>query len=668
MRFKKDRFDQNEAAQLSYLQTAARQHLGEGVTTSVLFTPEEKEGRVYVRHKPQRSSFNCAPWISQLGNQPLRANAEQAINSILAYQRQRISRLWWNSGYIDEPNHLCLEEMKSWLVQASVANCNDALLQQIKSRSKYLKSLIFSDVFLPEHCKEGTLRFGLKSESKTMYWVLIEVQTILVKMKRKVQREILARSSRERFSEMRNLSEQAIDQLTGSLFYMFKETVSIEDFSRENLLYSTRTDYMEFRKTIPGRCLFELAKSLREISASDELEKLAEFENPFISKSNSGCLPAALSKGRKMDVFKRAYWEKSGIERAFLTEEIIEVFLAMHGLIIELAKQNRIWSQAHDLAGKGGDFIIYSAANEVMASIFTASERLLSLLQSRFARLQLAAQDKFIKIYEKNSRAIPWVENHKLAISRGSCAKRSIKKMLEVVAELGVELNRLTPEERRHDLDRSLSSFEGVSTAYIKRVETLIGEKILSEQAKRISSSKIQDLDDELACEESVTTDKEKVLLIIKHLKAHEDYLKKQLAEVGYDYIDSEEDLGLVSLSHEGSGENSRPRLLIDQLRVLSIFQKILYSDKEDHRKLEILALKLKLMRNVLMKHVNHPKFIRFLELVSVLTLGVGFLVSVGVCGAVTRGKKFAFWRPEAQSVLNVCDATLPTSIASPVA
>lgn len=643
--FNKKRYSSDEEKQINVLQNSARETFGEALNGSVLFSPERREGKLYATHYNSEALIDVC---GQLGQGRLATLSYDLLNHITTYLEQRENRFFWNSGYSDEPIVLFCLIFRTALRDFTKRTSDQALLSDLEAWSKYLTRLIVSRCFSAEKCQESPSRFGLKKESKTFYWILSLSHQYLSEMIKVVSTQIAAARSREHFENLISNTEFYLSLVVKFLFFVFRGDECIPDFT-ENAFSSSETQlYVDYRRKMTGQCMRVLLSEKKRIVENDSLK-----ENVFYEKGQSR-MPSSVEY---IDLSNKDWrsWltlkERTGFFELFNTESVWLSYLSLCGLLLELSKLNRLWSKAFDLAGEGGDFLIYCTINPEMRRIFLASEALIASIQEKVNRLFEHGRSRFNIQSELNQTLSNWRRNFECTYQFIDSMRARQKEILTKINLLKREMESMTHENRRIKLEKMLENFHENSRVFLEGAGIIFNSEFIPP-----SLTPAEPLSLQIENQQS----KSKLDRLVSAIDSHYLYLSSLAQGLGIK-LDMQllKQLSNDEIEQKFSGTRLK-RWLALQLRLL----KQVNEQACEHRASPDEALSV--IGETFLKNREHwltlpydPKLVLFLEILAVLTLGLSFAISLLSFASLSRGKYWAFWRSPVEEPLQVYQSNL---------
>lgn len=643
--FNKKCYSSNEEKQIHVLQNSAREAFGEALNGSVLFSPERREGKLYATYYNSEALIDVC---GQLGQGRLATLSYDLLNHITTYVTQRENRFFWNSGYSNEPIVLFCLVFRTALRNFTKRSSDQTLLSELEAWSKYLTRLIVSQCFSPEKCQESPSRFGLKKESKTFYWILSLSHQYLSKMIEVVSTQIAAARSREHFENLISNTDFYLSLAVKFLFFVFRGDECIPDFT-ENAFSSSKTRlYVDYRRKMTGQCMRVLLLEKERIAGNDSLK-----ENVFYEKSQPR-MPSSVEYIDLSDKDWRSWLilkDRTGFFEVFNTESVWLSYLSLCGLLLELSKLNRLWSKAFDLAGEGGDFLIYCAINPEMRRIFLASEALIASIQEQVNRLFEYGRSQFNIQSELNHGFNNWRKNFECTYQFIDSMKARQRDILTKINLLKREMESMTPENRRMKLEKMLQNFHENSRVFLEGAGKIFNSEFIPP-----SLAPAEPLSPQIENKQSKTKLDQLVLAIDSHYL----YLASLAQGLGIK-LDRQllKQLSDEQIEQQFTGTRLK-RWLALQLRLLKqVNDQACKHHASPDEALSIIGQTFLKNREHWLTLPYDPKLVLFLEILAVLTLGLSLAISLLSFASLSRGRYCAFWRSPVEQPLQVYESNL---------
>ncbi|MBX9587088.1 MAG: hypothetical protein K2X50_07490 [Gammaproteobacteria bacterium] len=417
-------------------------------------------------------------WIADIKEHGLlQTESDAMIGHLCAYMVIRWKRKFGKNGNTNDPYNLVCYQLLTWLTNTlSRAPCSESTLKMVKKYCDYLNNLLNSGAFKPG-----------RHNKKTMRSTLIRVKNILAgRVTLAIKREIANTSAREHLETLQNYSKIILSNGFRFLYHIFNST---ENTPPPNITRFRRreSDYEPICSTSIGMLLTTLAdtpefssffleehqkKGTLAVNSYDTINNTGQARklslratqlssNPFLDKSNNPCIPRALMQSQKISDFlnpttipkQNSKAINTGIYKPIqLNPQLLEAYMEMHTILIELAKVFMGCDEAKALAGIGGDLLVYGISNDQINRLMDT----LTKLCTRLLECQKTLVTICDQIYEplthenKTSEAanINWVKNYEKIASLQRKLEQATTKSIKQ-ASLVKEKSNIIPKEER---------------------------------------------------------------------------------------------------------------------------------------------------------------------------------------------------------------------------
>lgn len=414
-------YDKTALSEIGQIQTAYEKHclpnekdclalstLKESTETFPSFFRMNKEKKVPVVFEqgfcPEKTLQHWVPLLSQ----NLVSNfVEDMLGYMCEYQTQRDERYPGQKGYDYDPTNLFLEEFKHWLVALSKAQveANPQVMAVMEGRIKYLSYFIDHRVFIS----------GEQLPTREM--IVIYLRDMLVNhIRPTVELAQLRQSAREHFKQLKLNTQCLIKQSTEFLCYVFRDSVDTPvNFIMAQIKRPTLPNYVAVLADRSGSLLHYLVNTPAVNLVYPELARFSGEKKPFspqltnltteplttshfLDAENQLIYPLNRENTNIDNWYKESKEQPSGILPFFQTDTCMLPFVKLHHQIEELAIFYLICSVIFELAGEGGNLLVYKYAmkevktiienyqyfiegfKETLNTIWTASETLQRLI------------------------------------------------------------------------------------------------------------------------------------------------------------------------------------------------------------------------------------------------------------------------------------------------
>lgn len=323
------------------------------------------------------------------------------------------------------PRHFFLHELLTWLCHdlAAYSATSEDELVAIRKRQRYLEALENGDVI-------ANRRVFVWETEVTMRMILAKVSGFLLyEVIPQMEYTLERRSSAERFGQLNSLISNHV--LDGLLQFLFR--VVRDDDPTEELVVSSFIDrpnaYTSYKKTKAGM-LLSIVLSTSQIS---ELYRYRETmhtpvpglneqlkENPFLTKDGKSVVPlqVAHQEDPGISVDAKAVTSVAGVASAasdpslFLAvgkghhtgvfsglakyPPVLQSFVALHALALELSSYLPYMMQAKRLADEGGDVLVYGVMHGRITDLLSCLLQLLSCIQDNVHTIRKVADSKML--------------------------------------------------------------------------------------------------------------------------------------------------------------------------------------------------------------------------------------------------------------------------------
>ncbi|DBA04713.1 TPA: hypothetical protein N0F65_012296 [Lagenidium giganteum] len=403
----------------------------------------------YPMHRPTPADFDEHTFMRKMQDVTglLRNPAEAIISTICAYQRERYERFSF-SGYLNDPRTLLLEEFKDWAMRTlAPASCTtESILNEVRRRHSYVLRL--------QHGQQGLFHSG--SGERSLLGTLKDVRNVIeTRILPAIEAERAHSSAREQLHTLEARGTDGLMHGVQFLFYVLRNTPNTPaDCTISNLQSQQHAGMKDAMQTKSGQMLQVLltTPSFKTLfpegsnSQRDTLHPLQltmDEENEmrttavFCDTSSRAVIPSVLTRSKSRQ-------EESAITPAdFLSQSnsgvvplraetaiaAYDTFTRLHGLLKLLADLLVSCRKARQLAGPGGDLLVYGPGGEEVRRLMQSLETVqteISRLVSQLTQIGVRELDRLKPNQEKAwrwsfSKVLP-LENY-LAHDFGACVE-----------------------------------------------------------------------------------------------------------------------------------------------------------------------------------------------------------------------------------------------------
>lgn len=306
-------------------------------------------------------------WMRYVADNELKPYIEDIIGYICEYQCERDQRFWSKKGYYYDPTNLFFEEFKYWLLELARTTVSAVALDIVSARIAYLREITDKTIFQP-----GTDR-------PTRQEIILYITEILEKAIKPLMQAMIDRASaREHFNNLKVYISLVIKNSIRFLFYVYRDSENIpQNFILEQIRNPTISLYKAALDNTTGLLLQYLLKTpvlqlvFPPLNTNQDDNEPKEITYNDITKNNFTGDGQALQYPLTLEnanTNKTINWlnENSGILTYFQDKVDPEKILRVHSNIQKLGIFYIICDLLFELAGDGGNLLVYGmAANEI---------------------------------------------------------------------------------------------------------------------------------------------------------------------------------------------------------------------------------------------------------------------------------------------------------------
>lgn len=422
------------------------------------FKMDDKGRFPLIYHKPGfKPEKDLLVWLRRLATNNLRQYIEEMLGYIIEYQAYRDTKIF-SGEFTYDPTNLFFEELKSWLVELSKASVIDEnVLKVVNARIKYLSYINDKRVFNIN-----------ESVNPTRSQVILHVRDILNNsVVPSIELEISRTSSREYFKSLKIDLEMIIRSSIEFLLFGFRDGNKLPHaLIIEELRHPTLPGYCSVRETTSGKLLsicvnsgslIQFCRKLdNTVYTSSHIERQQQqavvtndpekeiFNNKFIKPDETLCFP--FEDANKNLTLENWYCkENSGIAEYFKEPQLMREYLRLHGLIQKLALFVMITDMFYELAGMGGDILVYGVAKLEIEKTLLHSRKLLESIQATlsylFANAESYQSSMIKKIESKHEKWLNIFPSIRGAVDRCNFHTKRSFETLDKISQDKIKVN-----------------------------------------------------------------------------------------------------------------------------------------------------------------------------------------------------------------------------------
>ncbi|CAI5733152.1 unnamed protein product [Hyaloperonospora brassicae] len=404
------------------------------VSEEDLPTALKMDDNFYPLHNPTISDFDENSYLRKMQDVVglLRNPAEAIISSICAYQKERYDRSFSFTGYLNDPRTLLLEEFKDWAMRTlAPATCTtESILIEVRRRHSYVLRL--------QHGQQGLFHSG--SGERSLLGTLKDVRNVIEsRVLPTIETERAHSSAREQLHTLEARGTDGLMHGVQFLFYVLRNTPNTPaDCTISNLqsqqhagmkdaMGSKSGQMLEVLLTTPSfKELFSQSQSavspqdsLPSLLLTNEEEEEMTHTAVFCDTEARPQVPTVLtrqlrrsSNSSELTITPSAYLQQSnsGVVslRKEVREETFDAFTKLHGLLKLLADLLVSCRKARQLAGPGGDLLVYGPGGEEIRRLMQSLEAVQTEISREVSQLTRIGVRELDRLKPNQEKAWRW--------------------------------------------------------------------------------------------------------------------------------------------------------------------------------------------------------------------------------------------------------------------
>ncbi|KAG1695227.1 hypothetical protein DVH05_020607 [Phytophthora capsici] len=404
------------------------------VSEEDLPTALKMDDNFYPLHNPTISDFDENSYLRKMQDVVglLRNPAEAIISSICAYQRERYDRTFTFSGYLNDPRTLLLEEFKDWAMRTlAPATCTtESILIEVRRRHSYVLRL--------QHGQQGLFHSG--TGERSLLGTLKDVRNVIeTRVLPTIETERAHSSAREQLHTLEARGTDGLMHGVQFLFYVLRNTPNTPaDCTISNLQSQQHAGMKDAMSSKSGQMLEVLltTPSFKElfpqnqsaISPQDSLPSLllTNEEEEEMTRTAVFCdteanpqVPTVLtrqlrrnSNPNEVAITPSDFLQQSnsGVVslRKEVREETFDAFTKLHALLKLLADLLVSCRKARQLAGPGGDLLVYGPGGEEVRRLMQSLEAVQTEISKEVSQLTRIGVRELDRLKPNQEKAWRW--------------------------------------------------------------------------------------------------------------------------------------------------------------------------------------------------------------------------------------------------------------------
>uniref|UniRef100_A0AAV1VHB3 Uncharacterized protein n=1 Tax=Peronospora matthiolae TaxID=2874970 RepID=A0AAV1VHB3_9STRA len=388
----------------------------------------------YPLHNPTISDFDENSYLRKMQDVVglLRNPAEAMISSICAYQKERYDRSFSFSGYLNDPRTLLLEEFKDWAMRTlAPASCTtESILIEVRRRHSYVLRL--------QHGQQGLFHSG--SGERSLLGTLKDVRNVIeTRVLPTIETERAHSSAREQLHTLEARGTDGLMHGVQFLFYVLRNTPNTPaDCTISNLQSQQHAGMKDAMGSKSGQMLEVLltTPSFKELFSQNQAAVSPQDSLPSLLLTNEEeeemihtavfCdteakpqVPSVLtrqlrrsSNSNEVAITPSDYLQQSnsGVVslRKEVREETFDAFTKLHGLLKLLADLLVSCRKARQLAGPGGDLLVYGPGGEEIRRLMQSLEAVQTEISREVSQLTRIGVRELDRLKPNQEKAWRW--------------------------------------------------------------------------------------------------------------------------------------------------------------------------------------------------------------------------------------------------------------------
>jgi hypothetical protein len=404
------------------------------VSEEDLPTALKMDDNFYPLHNPTISDFDENSYLRKMQDVVglLRNPAEAIISSICAYQRERYDRTFTFSGYLNDPRTLLLEEFKDWAMRTlAPASCTtESILIEVRRRHSYVLRL--------QHGQQGLFHSG--TGERSLIGTLKDVRNVIeTRVLPTIETERAHSSAREQLHTLEARGTDGLMHGVQFLFYVLRNTPNTPaDCTISNLQAQQHAGMKDAMGSKSGQMLEVLltTPSFKElfpqnqtvISPQDSLPSLLLTNEEEEEMTRTAVFCDTEAKPQVPTVLTRQLRRNSNPNEVAITpsdflqqsnsgvvslrkevrEETFDAFTKLHALLKLLADLLVSCRKARQLAGPGGDLLVYGPGGEEVRRLMQSLEAVQTEISKEVSQLTRIGVRELDRLKPNQEKAWRW--------------------------------------------------------------------------------------------------------------------------------------------------------------------------------------------------------------------------------------------------------------------
>ncbi len=404
----------------------------------VLNNPLDIDWKKKMPKANEHEIFNCFILQQSEKRGQLRESFIDIFNFIKASVSQRLSEFAAKRyTYIDDAVILFCAEFSRWIDYASREEVSEALLNDINNRLNYLRRF------------EEEAVFGDEAKSDySIYLLIFNIHILLSRLiKPEIEAELSQQSAREHFGRLTKSLESFLSSMSKGLFYVFTDAFEMPD------IFSSRTHQLVSNAALDKALSTRLGDMFKRLTDHCEKSRCGSLDSLNQSSTSKALFNSAQGIPQEQEVFllkgsdslttSSQNKKLLGVNK-FMGQDlnVIRLLVHMMGLLADFSVLITGFKRAYDLAGNGGDILIYLALCQETQSILLCYSQYSNKLLHDLRDLLDYTESQFGELVKRQDMH-PWRQTYVRATRYLDEAKKFLIECNECVSLITFSMQRV---------------------------------------------------------------------------------------------------------------------------------------------------------------------------------------------------------------------------------
>ncbi len=474
-------YNKGEETEMARLQRAYTENISNDHDLPIQFKTEEKGTHTYPCASTDSSEYKSDYWKKQKIHNKTGSFYTLATDLIATVCKYQLKRSLRKGIHKNDPINLLCQEANVWFSQLATQQPSDALIKELAKRKSYYRAISRAEEFQPSRFHDLTMKGTLERIDD-----LIDESVV------KAKNDIAQKNAREHINELMGLNKSINTEMFKIMRGLGCDVKGAHtDIIAKNILDPDATETRALIQTRLGQCLQVIAMELVQ-GIYSQSEYTA---NPFIDEKGQAQIPEALQQAAIADdktsqkyktyTIDQFFKNKSGIDTEYLKTNNLDNLIKLFAYVMELTKINVCLKDAYELAGVGGDIMLYGNTHTQIVDLIEEQQLLIGAINLLLKTLQAPLAENRKRRVAKNTAKVGLTRAKDTTIANYEAVEDSIENIFksfeqnqEQCEKILAEAKKMTLRQRINEANKKAKRFVKDTSDTIVNIQHVMGREV----------------------------------------------------------------------------------------------------------------------------------------------------------------------------------------------